>query len=199
MALVAAAFATMVSVSGVAAQRVNLDTLSLVELPGVMVVIEGAGGAEHNGLFVDSLHRDITTALRDAGVTIYNEDAWQVTIGNPMLLVSLDLVHPSDFFYLFNIEVELQQLVVLARDSTIPAYSATWAAADITGSVSSERLPTIRDHVLRQVDQFISALAIANRRYRGRRFVQRERSGSGDGNAVESSSNNVSGSTETDP
>lgn len=196
--LVATLFMSMWPIKS-SAQEVNLDTLSLFELPGVRVTIEGPEGTESDGLFLDSLQADIEQVLWDAGIQVFDEDEWQVTIGNPLLLVSLDLIHPSDFFYLYNLEVELQQLVVLARDSTIPAFSATWSAVDVSGSVSSENLPSLRTHVLRQVDQFVSALAVSNRTYRGRWFIQRERRGVGDGNAVESRSNRVRGSTEIDP
>ena len=145
------------------AQDITLDTLSLYDLPGVFVVVESPQFAERDGLYADSMQSKIEAMLTDAGIPTFTEDEWQITIGNPLLLVSLDLIHPSDFVYLFNVEVELQQLVVLARDSTIPAFSATWSASDITGSVSSENLRSLGDHVITQVDQFISSHATANR------------------------------------
>jgi len=163
------------------AQEITLDTLSLHDLPGVMVVVESPAMAERHGLYGDSIRQTTELMLEDAGIRVFTEDEWQVTIGNPLLLVSVNLIHPSDFIYLYNVEVELQQLVVLARDSTIPAFSATWSAPDITGSLRSENLPSLSNHVIRQVDQFISARAAASRmrrqwlRRRGRGGRSRER------------------------
>ena len=157
---------TAAAASPSVAQEVTLDTLSLYDLPGVMVVVEIPELAEKDGLFSDSIQQTIEVMLDDAGIPVFSEDEWQVTIGNPLLLVSVDLIHPSDFLYLYNLEVELQQLVVLARDSTIPAFSATWSASDITGTVPSANLPTVGDRVIAQVDQFISAHAAAARMQR---------------------------------
>ncbi len=150
-------------VHSLAGQDITLDTLSLYDLPGVLVVVESPKSAERDGLFADSIRLTIEPMLRDAGIRVFTEDEWQVTIGNPLLLVSVDLIHPSNFIYLYNVEVELQQLVVLARDSTIPAFSATWSASDITGSLRSENLRSLRVHVIVQVNQFISSHAVANR------------------------------------
>jgi len=147
-----------------AAQTITLDTLSLSRLPGVRVEIEPYLEAAYaDGLQPDSLRAIMETKLRDAGIDVLTEDAWQVTIGNPLLLLRLDLLKPSDYFYLYSLRLELKQLVVLARDSTIPAFSATWTSESAVGTMQTSNLALLQGQVAQQVDHFISAQAAANR------------------------------------
>lgn len=146
------------------AQTITLDTLSLHRLPGVRVEIEPyANAARDDGLDPDSLRHLMESKLVDAGIAVLTEDEWQVTIGNPLLLLRIDLLKPSDFFYLYALRLELKQLVVLARDSTIPAFSATWTSESTVGSVQTANLPSLRWRVADQVDRFIAAHAAADR------------------------------------
>ena len=149
---------------GMLAQATTLDTLSLWRLPGVRVVVEPVSvEARADGLNTDSLLSVVETKISDAGIPLLSEDEWQVTIGNPLLVVNVSLLRPSEFFYLYYVEVDLQQLVVLARDSTIPSFSPTWSAGGALGSVPAERVGSLQAEVLRQVDRFISAHAVAAR------------------------------------
>jgi hypothetical protein len=143
-------------------QTTTLDTLSLYDLPGVHVVVEPfEPAAESDGLYRDSLLQSVESKLIDAGVRLLNQQEWQMTLGNPLLLLRLNLLRPSRFFYLYSIELELQQLVVLARDSTIPAFTTTWQAGDIVGTVPAANLPSLRTQVLTAVARFIVALTAA--------------------------------------
>ena len=167
-------------VTPTAGQTVTMDTLSLLELPGVMVVVEPIpDDARNDGLDPDSLRGLIETKLRDGGITVYTEDEWQVTIGNPLLRIRFNLVHPSEFFYLYAVETQLQQLVVLARDSTLPAFATTWSAGSAVGTVPSGNLPALHHEVLRQVDRFLGAYSAAARY--GRRMLRAPRRPQADG------------------
>lgn len=149
------------------AQSISLDTLSLYELPGVMVVVKPLGAAaERDGLHADSLHELVTTRLDDAQIPVLSENDWQNTLGNPLLYLKIDLLHPSQYLYLYNIELELRQLVVLARDSTIPVFTTTWEAGDVVGSVRASNISSLHQYVLSAVEHFISAYVAANRRRR---------------------------------
>lgn len=182
---------------------VTLDTLSLFGLPGVRVAVDFSG-AEAKGLAADSLQSDIEAAVRDGGVRVFTEAEWQVTIGNPMLRLHVNLVQPSEHFYLFNLELEVLQLAVLARDSTIPSFGGTWAAGDVVGTVPAGQLGSLRQHAVAMVSQFLAAHAAANRMRR--RWVRpaeahfpTERTSGVWPNGVVSKSNRVRGSTETFP
>ena len=156
------------------AQTVTLDTLSLFGLPGLRVVVEPlVQGARQDGLVEETLQAQVETKLRDAGVRVFSEREWQETIGNPLIRLNLNLLKPSEHFYLYNLQVQVQQLVVLARDSTIPSFSTTWSAGDVLGTVPAANLTSLRATVLQQVDRFISAHAVANRS--GRRWIRRIR------------------------
>jgi hypothetical protein len=164
-------------VTGALRAQTTLDTLSLYDLPGVHVVVEPFDlAAESDGLHGDSLRHAMEIKLQDAGIRVLTQDEWQVTLGNPLLVLKLNLVHPSRFFYLYNIELELQQLVVLARDSTIPVFTPTWQAGDIVGTVPASNLVSLRSQVLAATDEFISALAAANRRRRSPSMFDQHRS-----------------------
>lgn len=143
------------------AQTVTLDTLSLHGLPGVWVQVSALSeAAEQDGLRTDSLTAMIETALRDGGVTVLTEDEWQVTLGNPLLGLTINLIHPSDFLYLYHVELELRQLTTVPRDST-PAFGSTWAAGDLLGTLPSGQLPTLIPRIRQMVDGFIRAYTVA--------------------------------------
>jgi hypothetical protein len=153
--------ALLVAVSG-HAQTVTLDTLSLFGLPGVGVAVDFTG-AQPAGLTSDLLQSDIETAVRAAGIPVLSKVEWQVTIGNPLLRLHVNLIQPSEHFYLYNLELGVLQLGVLARDSTIPTFSETWAAGDVVGTVPTARVVTLREQVEAMVAQFVTAHAAANR------------------------------------
>ena len=124
-------------------QRTSLDTLSLLRLPGVLVVIEPISAqAESDGIIADSLHASVVSRLTDAAVPLLTEGEWQQTLGSPLISVRLNLVRPSPYLYLFNVELELKQMVTLMRDST-PGFATTWEAGSIVGSVQTENLRTL--------------------------------------------------------
>jgi hypothetical protein len=189
------------------AQRITMDTLSLYRLPGVWVQVSPLGpDAERDGLNADSLGLIIERSLADAGVRIFSQSEWQQTLGNPMLELSINLVHPSPFLYLYNIRLELKQLSALQRDS-IPVFGTTWTAGDVLGTVSAENISSLDRFVGRMASQFVDAFVAARRYERpGRRRVgQLEGLGAsvvtcrGGRTAVGSSSNRLSASTETLP
>lgn len=188
-----------------AGQTVTLDTLSLYRLPGVWVQVSPLSeAAERDGLRADSLTVMIETALRDAGITVFTEDEWQVTLGNPMLFLTVNLIRPSEFLYLYNLELELRQLTTVPRDST-PVFGATWAAGDVLGTVPAPRLPSLVPRIRQMVDGFIRAYASAQGYARPWIQPRQRELAAGSvatcdaSNTVESSSNSVRGSTETRP
>ncbi len=141
------------------------DTLSFHRLPGVYVVVEPLDPEiETHGLHADTLRVLIESKLLDAGVPLMDEDQWQVTIGNPLAYLDLSLVRFSQHLYLYRVQLELRQLTVLARDSTIPVFTPTWKSPQTLGIVQSNRLHTIREHVSRATDHFVNAYLAANRR-----------------------------------
>lgn len=194
------------SAGPVTGQTITLDTLSLYQLPGVWVQVSPLlEAAERDGLHADSLTAMIETALRDAGITVFTEDEWQVTLGNPMLALTVNLLHPSEFFYLYNVELELRQLTTIPRDST-PAFGATWSAGDVLGTVPAPQLPTLLPRVRQMVDGFIRAYNVAQGYARpwirppGQCEPEAGSVAAGAAsNAVESSSKMVNGSTDTRP
>lgn len=150
-----------------AAQRpLAMDTLSLYELPGVLVVINAIPDeAVTDGFDADSIVRLIETKLEYAQIPVFTQPQWQTTLGSPMLFVDVDLFRASAFLYLYAIEVELRQLSVTMRDSS-PVFAPTWHSGASLGSVATNRIMSIVPLILDAVDRFIGAHAAANRRRR---------------------------------
>ncbi len=95
--------------------------------------------------------------MRQAGITTLRESEWQRLLGNPALHVSLNLVKPSPFLYLYSATVELRQLTILVADSTKAAHAPTWSAGQVLGTTPATNLPSIRGVVRALVERFIEA------------------------------------------
>ena len=150
-----------------AAQTLTTDTLSFQDMPGVFVVVEPLDTAvERHGLFADSLRELIETKLANVGIRLLTEDEWQTTFGNPMAFLDVNLARVSERMYMYQVQLELRQLVVLVRDSTIPAFTPTWKSGQTLGVMQGAQLRNLREHVSAAVDRFIDAYAAANRRRR---------------------------------
>ncbi len=147
-----------------AAQTLTTDTLSFQDMPGVFVVVDPLDTAvERHGLFADSLRELIETKLANAGIRILTEDEWQTTFGNPMAFLDVNLAPVSERMYMYQVQLELRQLVVLARDSTIPAFTPTWKSGQTLGVMQGAQLRNLQKHVSAAVDRFIKAYAAGNR------------------------------------
>ena len=146
-----------------------MDTLSFRHIPGVMVVVEPLDSVvTQHGLYAESLQVLIETKFSNAGIRLLTEPEWQTTLGNPLAFLDLNLARISERMYMYRVQLELRQLVVLARDSTIPVFTPTWKSGQTFGVLRATRLPTIREHVVAAADRFIDAYVAVNRRRRVR-------------------------------
>jgi hypothetical protein len=157
-------FAVLVGARPLGAQSVTTDTLSFVDLPGVFVVISGvdASVGEH-GLHADSLRVVLETKFADAGIRLLTEDEWKVTLGNPMAILDVTITTLSGFNYMYRMQLELRQMTVLSRDSTIPVFVPTWKSDETMGIIPTSRLSTLDEYVRVAADRFIDAFVLANR------------------------------------
>jgi len=99
-----------------------------------------------------------------AGIRLLSEDEWQTTSGNPLAFLDVNLAQVSQRMYMYGVQLELRQLVVLVRDSTIPVFTRTWKSGQTFGVMQDTRLHTIREHVGAAADRFIKAYDVVNRR-----------------------------------
>ena len=155
---------TLVCTRPSAAQSVTTDTLSFIDLPGVFVVVTAVdSAAEEHGLHTDSLRALLEAKFVDAGIRLLTEEEWQTTIGNPMAYLDITVTTLSGFNYLYRLQLELRQMTVLSRDSTIPVFVPTWKSDETMGIVPPSRLSTLDQYVRVAADRFIDAFVVANR------------------------------------
>ncbi len=160
-------FAALMGAGPAGAQSVTTDTLSFFDLPGVFVVVPAIDASvEEHGMHADSLRALLEAKFTGAGIRLLTEDEWQTTIGNPMAYLDIILTTLSGFNYLYRIQLELRQMAVLSRDSTIPVFARTWKSEATMGIVPTSRLATLRDYVRAAADRFIDAYVVANRQRR---------------------------------
>ena len=146
------------------AQSVTTDTLSFIDLPGVFVVVTAVdSAAEAHGLHADNLRALLEAKFADAGIRLLTEDEWQTTLGNPMAYLDITVTTLSGFNFLYRLQLELRQMTVLSRDSTIPLFVPTWKSDETMGIVPTSRLATLEQYVRVAADRFIDAFVIANR------------------------------------
>lgn len=150
-----------------AGAQVTTDTLSFFELPGVFVLVSGVDASlEEYGLYADSLRALLEAKFADAGIRLLTEDQWKTTLGNPMAFLDVTLTTLSGFNYMYRMQLELRQMTVLARDSTIPVFVPTWKSDETMGIVPRSRLSTLDQYVRVAADRFIDAFVKAGRNRR---------------------------------
>ena len=132
------------------------DRQSLKGLKGVEVLVEDfSPGTEQAGLTKSSIQTDVELKLRLARIPVSSP------VGETFLYVQLTVVNPADAIWTYGINVELYQMVFLARDPTIKVTGSTWSTS-VVGSVGKSNVQQIRDRIKDQVDQFINAYLSVN-------------------------------------
>ena len=150
----------------IAGQIMTMDTLSLYRLPGVYVEVGLVSEeAAQDGFHRDSVRAVMIQKLNDARIRVLTEEEWQVTLRSPTLHVRINLLRASPYLYLYSVELELRQLVVMMGDSQ-PVFAPTWRSGQSLGSVRASAINSITSLILAGTDRFISAHAVANRRRR---------------------------------
>jgi len=145
----------------------NYARFSLRGIPGVYVAVQPfAPEIEKNGLTAAQLRSDTELRLRAAGIGVLSRDEWSKTKGGPVCYVEVDIVNDillsqalKADLYAYAITVELNQDVLLVRDTGIQTLSPTWSGSYL-GITNS--LPRIRDKVRDLVEKFVEACLVVN-------------------------------------
>ena len=132
---------------------------SLKGLNGVYVTVEDLQpDAEKAGLTKSSIQTDVELKLRMAGIPVLKGSR------TPFLYVALNSIELSQFgegIVAYNINVELNQDVYLARDPNVHSVASTWSTG-FTGIIRLDNIQLLRDHDKDKVDDFISAYLSVN-------------------------------------
>src|SRR5206468_3473271 len=80
--------------------------------------------AQRVGVTTAALQTQAELALRQARLRVLSEDEWKATPGLPMLRVQLTIVRNQTQLavYAFNLEIEVAQSIVLARDPSVATF-----------------------------------------------------------------------------
>jgi hypothetical protein len=154
-------------VLGSAVEDDNYSRSSLRGIPGVYVAVQPlTPEIEKNGLTAAQLKVDTELRLRTAGIGILSRQEWSKTKGGPVCYVEVDIVNDillsqalKADLYAYAITVELNQDVILLRDTSIQTLSPTWSGSYL-GITNS--LPRIRDKVRDMVEKFVEACLAVN-------------------------------------
>ena len=139
--------------------------MSLRGLIGVEVVVdELTPEAEADGLGTTAIQTDVELKLRQSGIKVLTREQGLAAPGMPVLYIRVATYRSSEApVYAVFVEVELEQAVRLEREPSVRVRVVrTWNARGFLGTVGRQRLPTVRDNVKDQVDQFVNAWLSVN-------------------------------------
>jgi hypothetical protein len=162
LALFATAFASALS-----AQVEEGDARkTLAGLRGVYVsVVPVVEEAPKNAIVAEQIQAEVELQVRHAGITVLKKDDLRRTPGMPYLFVLPSVQRPDSAGkpYLYRVEVEVFQLVVLSRNPEMFALARTWNSRGSLGAAVEANLVTsIKDAVQIMTAQFITAYLYAN-------------------------------------
>ena len=136
---------------------------SLVGLQGVQVLVESLDPqVEQAGLTKAAIQTDVELKLRLAGIRVLTREEMLKTPGFPTLYINANVL-PSGERWGFSESVQLEQAVILSRDSSISLLNtATWSVQGVGTAGPSTIGRYVRDQIKDRVDEFINAYLSAN-------------------------------------
>jgi hypothetical protein len=137
---------------------------TLKGIAGVHVVVEDLRlEIEEAGLTRDLIAKLAQDKLGSAGIKILSDEEWRETPGNPWLYIYAHVMRRElvkEKVFIFNIDIELKQKVLLVRiQDRQPVFATTWSKA-ILGKSGS--LDDVRMGLELCLEDFIEAYRSAN-------------------------------------
>jgi hypothetical protein len=148
---------TLFSTQIITAQSFTADQKQSIKgLNALLLVVEFTEpGVEADGLKKEDLENAIATRLRSSGIRLMSPAEWAGTSGVPYLHVVVNTLKSELGFYSFKIDVQLNQEIVLKRNTGISMMSTTWSRGTL-GHIGTNRINTIRNDVLGFINQFVN-------------------------------------------
>lgn len=146
-----------------AAQTFTADQKqSMKGLGGLLLVVEFTeSSVEADGLRKEDLENAIAARLRSAGIRMVSSAEWSATPGIPYLHVLVNTLKSELGFYSYKIDVQLNQEIVLKRDTNISMMSTTWNRGSL-GHIGVSRIHVLRNDIMGYVNQFIQDYQAVN-------------------------------------
>ena len=144
----------------------DVGRLTLSGLTGVRVYVEAVNPeAERDGITTAALQTQGELMLRQAKLRVLTVDEWKATPGRPMLRLALTIVRNRNqrAVYAFNLEIEVAQSIVLARDPSVASFGRTWFDSNVVQLAEASAIrAAVRDSVQDEVETFVNAFLAAN-------------------------------------
>lgn len=135
---------------------------SLKGLNALLLVVEFTEAAvESDGLKKDDLENAIAAELRGSGIRLMSAAEWSSTSGVPYLQVLINTLRSDLGFYSFKIDVQLNQEIILKRNTGISMMSTTWNKGSL-GHIGTNRINEIQNDVLGYINLFIQDYQAVN-------------------------------------
>ena len=130
-------------------------------LRAVHVIVEGIQPniqkyAQKAGVSKEQVKKDVESQLLRDGFKILDENEWLRTPGKPVLYVNINTHETEKYWYAYNIELKLKQVVSLEANPSIKTLASTWSL-NITGMANIGSLGNMKNSVRELVDRFIKA------------------------------------------
>jgi hypothetical protein len=123
-------------------------------LPGVWVIVSKLDKyIIQKGLHHDQIRKDVELRMRSAGIKIFTKSEAAEHPAHPFFYVHLYLKKWDEHFYIFQLNMHLEQSATLWNGVATP--TTTWKTAKV-GKVESKSIQEVRDIINGIVDDFIA-------------------------------------------
>lgn len=139
---------------------------TLKKIQGVMVITEELQPnltkyVKKNIPSKEVLQMAVELRLKKAGVKVLTYDEWMKSPGRPVLYVNINTHEHEKYWFVYNISLDLQQVVFLESNPKSRALASTWSL-NVTGITNIGSLGAIQHNILYLADQFIGAYKSVN-------------------------------------
>ena len=143
-----------------AADRQEIHTLA--GLTGVYVTVDNINpAAAILGLDRTKIRGAVLLRLKQNGIPILSVKQMRQSPGLPILKVLINVHKTEAGFFVYSIDLHLQQGVQLTRNTSIESFAVTWKTGTL-GVASKDQMAQLPDLVLEYVDEFVSDYKTAN-------------------------------------
>ena len=135
---------------------------SLTDLQGVYVTVDNINpAAEILGFERTKVRGDVLLRLKQKGVPVLTVQQMRQTPGLPILKVLINIHKTDAGFYVYSIDLHLQQSTRLTRKPSLEVFAITWKTGTL-GIASKDQMTQVRDLIMDYVDEFATDYKTAN-------------------------------------
>jgi len=153
--------------TSVHAEDSSVSRATLAGLQSVYVLVENIqpniqSYAKKHGLTAASLKEAIEERLHQADIKTVSGQAWMNLPGRPALYVNVNTHETERYWYAYNINIELRQMVLMEANPQVKTLAATWSI-NMTGIANIGNLHIIKNNLIVLIDRFVAAHRSVNR------------------------------------